>query len=94
MLIQQKIAGGRSMNSYELDRYFPLQGTCFECGRDLRHKLFDDINKRFSSGETLELLAARHKVPARAIELVIRQNSVTPLGLTFKPVLRARSATA
>lgn len=82
------------MSSYELDRYFPLQGTCFECGRDLRHKLFDKINRRFSSGESVAALAAVYRVPQRAIELVLSQNSVTPLGLTFKPTLRARSATA
>ena len=82
------------MNSYELDTYFPLQGTCFDCGRDLRHKLFDNIYKRFSSGETVDGLAAKYRVPSRVIELVIRQNSVTPLGLTFQPTLQARSATA
>ena len=82
------------MSSYELDTYFPLQGTCFECGRDLRHKLFDKINKRFSSGESIELLAADYRVPRRAIELVLHQNSVTPLGLTFMPTLQARAATA
>ena len=82
------------MSSYELDTYFPLQGTCFECGRDLRHKLFDKIYTGFSSGETVDMLAAKHRVPARAIELVIRQNSVTPLGLSFQPVLQARAAAA
>ena len=82
------------MNSYELDIYFPLQGTCFECGRDLRHKLFDKINNRFSSGESVDNLAAAYRVPTRAIEIVINQNSVTPLGLTFKPTLQARSAVA
>ena len=82
------------MNGYELDTYFPLQGTCFECGRDLRHKLFDKINLRFASGEVIDNLAAAYKVPSRAIELVLRQNSVTPLGLTFKPNVRARSVAA
>ena len=82
------------MNGYELDRYFPLQGTCFDCGRDLRHKLFDKINVRYSSGESVAALAAVYRVPHRAIELVLRQNSVTPLGLTFKPTLQVRSATA
>ncbi len=81
------------MSSYELDKYFPLRGTCFECGRDLRHKLFDKINLRFSSGDTIEFLAAAHKVPRRAIELVIEQNSVTPLGITFTSTLKARTAT-
>ena len=82
------------MSSYELDIYFPLQGTCFECGRDLRHKLFDKINKRFSSGESVDKLAAAYRVPGRAIELVLNQNSVTPLGLTFKPTLQTRAAAA
>jgi len=82
------------MNGYELDRYFPLQGTCFKCGRDLRHKLFDKINARFTGGEPVGALAAVYKVPSRAIELVLKQNSVTPLGLTFNPTLRTRSATA
>lgn len=81
------------MSSYELDTYFPLQGTCFDCGRDLRHKLFDKINRRFSSGDTIELLAAAYKVPRRAVELVIEQNSVTPLGITFTSTLKARAAT-
>jgi len=82
------------MNGYELDAYFPLQGTCFECGRDLRHKLFDKINARFASGEPIGVLAAVYKVPSRAIDLVLRQNSVKPIGLTFKPMPRTRSATA
>jgi hypothetical protein len=82
------------MSSYELDTFFPLQGTCFHCGRDLRHKTFDKIYAKFSSGETVDRLAAKYGVPARAIELVIRQNSVTPLGLTFKPTLQVRTATA
>lgn len=82
------------MSSYELDGYFPLQGTCFDCGRDLRHKLFDKINARFASGESIRALAAAYRVPRRAIELVLRENSVTPLGLTFKPTLRVRTAAA
>lgn len=82
------------MNSYELDTFFPLQGTCFKCGRDLRHKLFDRINSRFSAGEAVAQLAAAYQVPSRAIELVLKQNSVTPLGITFRPILQARAATA
>lgn len=82
------------MNGYELDAFFPLQGTCFECGRDLRHKLFDRINLRFTAGEPIGKLAVHYQVPAHAIELVLKRNSVTPLGLTFKPSVRARSATA
>lgn len=82
------------MSGYELDTFFPLQGTCYKCGRDLRHKLFDKINSRFSSGEAIDQLAAVYQVPSRAIELVLRQNSVTPLGITFKPTLQARSVAA
>ncbi len=82
------------MSGYELDTYFPLQGTCFECGRDLRHKLFDKINARYSSGESVTALAAVYRVSQRAIELVLRQNSVTPLGISFKPTLQVRSAAA
>lgn len=82
------------MNSYELDTYFPLEGTCFHCGRDLRHKTFDKINERFSAGESINALAATYNVPARAVELVLKQNSVTPLGLTFKPTPMVRVATA
>ena len=82
------------MSGYELDIYFPLQGTCFDCGRDLRHKIFDKINKRFSSGESLDNLAAAYGVPKWAIELVLHQNSVTPLGLTFKPTMQVRAAAA
>lgn len=81
------------MSSYELDKYFPLQGTCFDCGRDLRHKVFDKINTRFSSGDSMEALAAAYNVPSRAIELVLRQNSVIPNGVTFSSSLRARAAT-
>ena len=81
------------MSSYELDKYFPLQGTCFHCGRDSRHKVFDKINTKFSSGDSIESLAAAYGVPKRAIELVIEQNSVSPLGITFTSTLRARAAT-
>ncbi len=82
------------MNGYELDTYFPLQGTCFECGRDLRHKLFDKINAQFAAGDSVKTLSAVYEVSIPAIELVLRQNSVTPLGLTFQPMLRVRTATA
>lgn len=82
------------MSNYELDGYFPLQGTCFKCGRDLRHKIFDRINARFASGESIDSLAAAFKVPARAIKLVVARNSFSPLGLNLPPTLRARSATA
>jgi hypothetical protein len=82
------------MSSYELDKYFPLKGTCFHCGRDERHWLLDEINERFSKGESLNSLAARFDVPAQAIELVLRQNSSSPVGLTFSSSLRGRAAAA
>ncbi len=82
------------MSNYELDGYFPLQGTCFKCGRDLRHRIFDKINERFSAGESISTLAAAFQVPAKAIELVVVKNSFSPLGLNFPSGLRARSATA
>lgn len=82
------------MSTYELDIYFPLQGTCFHCGRDLRHKLFDKIHDRFTSGESIDVLAAAYRVPKSAIELVLRQNSNTPLGLTFKPSMKVLTASA
>lgn len=82
------------MSNYELDRYFPLQGTCFECGRDLRHKLFDKINARFGAGESIAALATAYQVPPTAIELVIVKNSFSPLGLNLPPTLRVRAAAA
>ncbi len=69
------------MTSYDLDKYFPLKGTCFHCGKDLRHKTLDAISQRFASGESTSLLAAEYNVPAQAIELVIRRYSTTPLGV-------------
>lgn len=82
------------MSSYEIDGYFPLQGTCFKCGRDLRHKIFDVINERFSAGESIAMLAAAYQVPSKAIEMVVGRNSFSPLGLNLPNNLRARSATA
>jgi hypothetical protein len=82
------------MSSYELDNYFPLQGTCFKCGRDLRHKVFDEINKKFSSGYSIENLAAVYGVPKRAVELVLQQNSISPLGISFAPTGRVMSMAA
>ncbi len=82
------------MSKYEIDGYFPLQGTCFKCGRDLRHKTFDTINDRFSAGESIASLATAFQVPPRAIEMVIGKNSFSPLGLNLPNNLRARSATA
>lgn len=82
------------MNNYEFDKYFPLQGTCFECGRDLRHKLLDKINARFCAGESVAALAAAYRVPPQAIEFVVGKNSFSPLGLNLPPTLRVRSAAA
>jgi hypothetical protein len=82
------------MSSYELDKYFPLKGTCFHCGRDERHWLLDEINERYSKGETSSMLALRFEVPVQAIELVLRQNSSSPVGLTFNSSLRSRAAAA
>lgn len=82
------------MSSYELDKYFPLKGTCFHCGRDERHWLLDEINERYLKGESLGALADRFDVPVQAIELVLRQNSSSPVGLTFNSSLRSRAATA
>lgn len=82
------------MSSYELDKYFPLKGTCFHCGRDERHWLLDEINELYSKGESLTSLAGRFDVPAQAIELVLRQNSSSPVGLTFNSSLRTRAAAA
>ncbi|MEP6924553.1 MAG: hypothetical protein ABI954_08815 [Pyrinomonadaceae bacterium] len=81
------------MTSYELDRYFPLKGTCFQCGRDLRHKTLDLINRRFASGESINSIAADYHVPVQAIELVIRHNSAAPLGVAFvAPQQKAKAA--
>jgi DNA polymerase II large subunit len=80
------------MSSYDLDQYFPLKGTCFHCGRDLRHKVLDEIIERFSSGESTAVLATEYKVPAQAIELVIAHNSAAPLGVAFAPVALAKAA--
>lgn len=82
------------MNNYKLDGYFPLQGTCFECGRDLRHKVFDKINQRFAAGESIAALAEDYQVPPDAIRMVVGKNSFSPLGLNLPPTLRARSAAA
>jgi hypothetical protein len=82
------------MSSYELDKYFPLKGTCFHCGRDARHWLTDKIHERFTEGESVVALAADYRVPVQAIELVLRQNSTKPLGLTFNSTLRSRAAAA
>lgn len=82
------------MSSYELDKYFPLKGTCYHCGRDERHWLTDEIHERYKKGESVRTLAFHYDVPAQAIELVLRQYSITPLGLTFNSTLRSRAAAA
>ena len=82
------------MSGYELDRYFPLKGTCFHCGRDLRHKTLDEISERFSAGEPINVLAASYNVPPQAIELVIGHNSAAPLGSAFAPVAKLKTAAA
>lgn len=71
------------MSSYDLDQYFPLQGICFECGRDSRHKTLDLIHQRFAAGESINSLATVYNVPVGAIELIIRHNSAAPLGVAF-----------
>lgn len=83
------------MSGYELDKYFPLKGTCFHCGKDLRHKTLDEIYERFSFGESLNVLANDYKVPLGAIELVISQHSSAPLGQAIAfPTPKARAAAA
>jgi hypothetical protein len=81
------------MSSYELDRYFPLKGTCFHCGRDARHWVFDEIGERFANGESIKTLAGEYDVPVQAIEFVLRLKS-SPLGITFNSTLRSRAAAA
>ena len=80
------------MSGYDLDQYFPLKGTCFHCGRDLRHKVLDEIIERFSAGESTIILANEYKVPPQAIELVIAHNSAAPLGIAFAPIAKAKAA--
>lgn len=80
------------MSSYDFDKYFPLQGTCFHCGRDLRHHTLEKITERFAFGESVSQLAEDYNVPAGAIELAIARNSAYPLGRTITPMVRARAA--
>ena len=83
------------MSGYDIDTFFPLKGTCFHCGRDLRHKTLDAINERYSSGESLGAIASDYNVPLQAIELVIAHNSAAPLGVSFaSPQVKARTAAA
>lgn len=80
------------MSSYDLDKYFPMQGICFHCGRDLRHHTLEDIAKRFSFGESIDSLANELKVPPQAVELALSRNYANPLGRTISPMVRAKSA--
>lgn len=80
------------MNSYDFDKYFPLQGTCYHCGRDLRHHTLETICQRFSSGETIGELADDFKVPPQAIEIAIMHNTNSPLGRTYAPMMRTAAA--
>ena len=80
------------MSSYDLDKFFPLQGTCFHCGRDLRHHTLEEIVNRFSNGESVERLADELKVPPQAIELVIARNSASPRGRTTGPLVLVATA--
>ena len=81
------------MTSYDLDKYFPLKGTCFHCGKDLRHKTLDSISQRFASGESANTLAIDYNVPVQAIELVVRRYSTTPLGIALsEPKVRSAAA--
>jgi hypothetical protein len=80
------------MNSSDFDKYFPLQGTCFHCGRDLRFHTIMKINERFCSGESISKLASDFKVPAQAIKHAIDYNSTKPLGRTITRMIRAAAA--
>ena len=82
------------MSGYDLDTFFPLKGTCFHCGRDLRHKTLDAITERFATGEAISSLAAEFKVPAQAIELVIGRNMAAPLGKGLALTPKAKSVSA
>ncbi|MDQ4123592.1 MAG: hypothetical protein M3209_19310 [Acidobacteriota bacterium] len=82
------------MSGYDLDTFFPLKGTCFHCGRDLRHKTLDAINERFAAGEPISSLASDFNVPTQAIELVIGRNMAAPLGIGLALKPQAKSASA
>lgn len=82
------------MSGYDLDTFFPLKGTCFHCGRDLRHKTLDAITERFAAGEAISSLAVEFKVPAQAIELVIGRNMGAPLGKGLALTPKAKSVSA
>jgi hypothetical protein len=80
------------MSSYDFDKYFPLLGTCYHCGRDLRVHKLEDIVNRFSRGESVSKLADDLNVPPQAIELVIARNSASPTGRTTGPLVRVAAA--
>jgi hypothetical protein len=82
------------VSGYDFDKYFPLQGTCYHCGRDQRHHTLEGIAERFSYGESVDKLAADFNVPPQAIELALARNSTSPLGRTIAPMVRARAAAA
>ena len=82
------------MSGYDLDTFFPLKGTCFHCGRELRHKTLDAINERYASGEAISSLASEFKVPSQAIELVIGHNMAAPLGKGLALTPKAKSVSA
>jgi hypothetical protein len=80
------------MNSYDFDKYFPLQGTCYHCGRDLRYHMLEKICERFGFGESVKSLAIDFKVPPQAINLAINHNSTKPHGRTVAPMVRTAAA--
>ncbi|HQU83457.1 MAG TPA: hypothetical protein PKY59_10045 [Pyrinomonadaceae bacterium] len=80
------------MNSYDFDKYFPMQGTCYHCGRDLRHHTLETICRRFSEGESIGKIANEFKVPPQAIEIAISQNTMSPTGRTISPMVRRAAA--
>ena len=80
------------MNSSDFDKYFPLQGTCYHCGRDLRFHTIMKINERFCLGESINKLASDFKVPPQAIKQAIDYNSTKPLGRTITAMVRTATA--
>ncbi len=80
------------MSNSDFDKYFPLQGTCYHCGRDLRFHTIMTINERFCTGESISKLAFDYKVPAQAIKQAIDYNSTKPLGRTITRMVRTAAA--
>ena len=79
------------MNSSDFDKYFPLQGTCFHCGRDLRFHTIMKINDAFVQ-ENQSTTCSDFQVPAQAIKHAIDYNSTKPLGRTIIRMVRAATA--